>query len=397
MNDKKIITQKERNYIETLYLNFNLENASDTEDWGPSFSYYNVVSYMTDNMLPTGKYLSDADGRSWYQFENYRMGIMSYDKAKIANQFNCVIQYEQHHLWTLDKDLNGLDLPFDVDRKHYHIKRIDITKIAKHEPDYTINHGYLSPFKGHPLRPNRKEETVYLGNRKNGNVFRMYPKTLELLANKNYKKIALLSEYFGDIENLWTYELELQRKYLKGSLGIETLAQLDQVYSANSNIVGKIRFFKDTPKNKKLLEQNHRDRIKALVLTDFEEYERVEKKRYAPSFDYLIKRIVKESDAYLDSMEIERTNDEYMKIINAVISERIDTVQKDMVIDYVDTVYSDDMAQMTAKHILMRDNQTNELEIESKRHFGTLPIGKPALALAPQKEIYLQSEKSLFS
>ena len=139
MNDKKIITQKERNYIETLYLNFNIENASDNEIDHPSLNYFNVMSYLNDVMLPTAKYLADADGRSWYQFENYRIGIMSYDKAKKANQFNCVIQYEQAHLWTLDKYLNGLDLPFDVDKKHYHIKRIDVTKIAKHKENYLKN------------------------------------------------------------------------------------------------------------------------------------------------------------------------------------------------------------------------------------------------------------------
>ena len=376
MNDKKIITEKERNYIETLYLYFNLECASDDVDWDSSYRYYNVLSFMKSCMFPSSEKLSFADGRDWYRFENYRIGIMDYNKARIANQFNCVIQYEQHHFWTLNKNLDGLDLPFDVDRKYYHIKRIDITKIAKHDTDYTINHGYLSPFRGHPLRPNRKEETVYFGNRKNGNLFRMYPKTLELLANKNYKKIALLSEYFGDIKNLWTYELELRRKYLKGTLGIETLADLSKVWEANSNIVGKIRFFKDTPKNRNLLNSNNQDRIKALRLTDFEDYDRLEKKRYTPSFNYLIKNIVKHADTYLDSMGIEKTNDAYIKIANAFLLQRVSYKGKDFVITFEDTPLSLELDEMTTKHALLRDNQTNELELEAKRHFGAFVPSK---------------------
>ena len=375
MNDKKIITQKEKNYIETLYLNFNLENASDNENQHGTLKYYNVYKYMADTMLCNAKYLSDADGRSWYQFPNYRLGIMPYDKAKIANQFNCVIQYEQHHLFTLDKNLTGLDLPFDVSREHYHIKRIDITKIAKHEEDYTINHGYLSPFKGHPLRPNRKEETVYLGNRKNGNVFRMYPKTIELIATRNYKKIALLSEYFGDIENLWTYELELHRKYLKGSLGIETLAQLDQIYLANKNIVGKIRFFKDTPANKKLLEQKNQSRIKALVLTDFEEYKRVEKKVYKPSYSWHINALKKEIKRYLAAGLEENEINYYMKMLTE-LTQDLDIEGKELTFNFENSDLVTEKAQMTAEHNIMRDNQGNDLEIEARRHFGVFVSDK---------------------
>lgn len=188
MNDKKIITEKEKNYIETLYLNFNLHTLMSSDEDHPTVKHYNVLSYMNDVMLPDAECLAEADGRLWYQFKNYRLGLMDYDKAKRANQFTCVIQYEQHHLWTLDKALTGLDLPFPAPRDLYHIKRIDITKIAKHERDYTIDHGYLSPFKGHPLRPNRKESTVYLGSRQNGCLFRMYPKTVELIETKNFKK-----------------------------------------------------------------------------------------------------------------------------------------------------------------------------------------------------------------
>jgi len=370
MTDKKIITEKERNYVETLYLYFNLEDASDNEQDHPAVQWLNVMGYVNDVMFPTAKYLAKAGGRTWYQFKNYRLGIMSYDKAKKANQFNCLIQYEQHHLWTLNKNLDDLDLPFDVDRKYYHIKRIDITKIAKHKEDYTVNHGYLSPYREYSYF----QGTHYLGNRRNGNVFRMYNKTVELLTDTkkhpiNYKKIALMSEFFGDIEDLYTYELELTRKYLKASLGIETLGQLDQVYAANSNIVGKIRFYKYNDKNRRLIAQNKRERIRAKILTDFEEFERIERKIYVTSFDYLIKNIVKDADRYVKTMKLEKNNEIYMKIANAFLSRRVSQDNKDLVITFEDTHLSDGMAQMTAKHKDMRVNQSNELEIEAKRLF----------------------------
>ncbi len=184
-------------------------------------------------------------------------------------------------MFTLDHDLTALDLPFGTDRTKYHIKRIDITKIAKHDEDYTKNYGYLSPYRTQDI----VNGTIYLGNRKNGNVFRMYDKTKELMTDTkdhpiDYKKIELLSSYFGSIENLYTYELELHRSQLKGTLGIETLADLPKVYAANKNIVGKIRFYRDNDRNKRLIRNNHRDRVSCRRLTDFVEYKRIAKKKY---------------------------------------------------------------------------------------------------------------------
>ncbi len=309
MNDKKIITQNEKNYIETLYLYCNIEDFASTKENHPTLNYYNMMSYISDTLLHSAQYLNEAKGRSWYRLPNYRIGIMDYDTAKKANQFNCVIQYEFDHLFTLDKNLTSLDLPFDGSLSDYHIKRIDITKIAKHDEDYLTNYEFISPYR----RNDRVNGTVYLGNRKAGNVFRMYNKTKELLDTENNKKIQVLTQYFGDIENLWTYELELSRSFLKNSLGIETLADLSKVYQAHKNIVGKIRFYDNNDKNKKLVSQKHGDRIKALFLADFVEYERIEKKKYTPSFDYAVEQMVKLVDTYAEKMDIEKTNEIYMK------------------------------------------------------------------------------------
>ncbi len=371
MNDKRIITKKELNYIETLYLYCNIEDfVSDSEDNHPTYNYWIMKKWIEDTMLHSAKHLGTAKGREWYKFDNYRLGIMEYDTAKAANQFNCIIQYEQYHMFTLDHDLSALDLPFGTDRTKYHIKRIDITKIAKHDENYTKNYGYLSPYRTQDI----VNGTIYLGNRKNGNVFRMYDKTKELMTDTkdhpiDYKKIELLSSYFGSIENLYTYELELHRSQLKGTLGIETLADLPKVYAANKNIVGKIRFYRDNDRNKRLIRNNHRDRVSCRRLTDFVEYKRIAKKKYKPSFEYAVKQMIKAADGYLDRSELDPTNDNYMKMINAFMSERVDHAHKDMIISFEDTILSHEMDEMSMKHKLMRDNQSNDLELQAKWAF----------------------------
>lgn len=379
MNDKKIITQIEKNYVDTLHLYCNLEDFIDDKNQHETIKYFNMYKYIAGTMLITAEKQKDADGREWYGFDNYRLGIMEYDKAKIANQFNCVILYSHSHIFPLNKNLDGLDLPFDCSRLKYHIKRIDLTKTAKLSTDYTINHGYISPYRSvHPLRPNRSKNTVYLGNRKNGNVFRMYPKTIELKEKKDYAKIALYTEYFGDIENLYSFELELRREYLRDTLGILTLADLSKVWEANKNIVGRIRFFKDTPKNRKLLEQNNHKRIKALRLTEYVDYERVEKKKYKTSYSWHINFLKKEIRRYLDAgLEANEIN-YYMRLFTD-LTDNLDINGKELTFNFENSDLVIDKAQMTAKYKLLRENQDNSLEIESKRHFGVFVSGKKKL------------------
>ena len=378
MSDRKIITEKELNYIETLYLYCNIEDFVsmikftdydiNLNNISTNSAYNMMKEYVLPSMFNDENSIGISKGRNWYKFKEYRIGIMPHDMAKNANQFNCIIQYEQNYMFTLKHDLKGIKLPFGGNFKQYHIKRIDITKIAKHKENYMVNHGYISPFRVE----SNYEGTIYLGNRKNGNVFRMYNKTKELLDTENYKKIELFSEYFGDIENLYTYELELSRAYLKNTLGIETLSDLSKIYKAYKNIVGGIRFYKDTDRNKRLIKNDNRDRVSCKKLTDFVDYERMPKKRYKTSFDYMKKNIISSMDKYIDKSGLDRTNNEYMKIINSLMSERINQNEKDLVITFEDTAQSDAMDKMRAKHILLRDNQSNELEIEANRLFGAI-------------------------
>lgn len=393
MSDVKIVTEKELNYIETLYLSCNLEDflvekrksvpsvldhglhvSSDdlSDNLTAHEAYKYMMSYYYDTLftLPPCISLGVAEGRTWYKMPNYRIGIMDYNTAKKANQFNCVIQYEQHYMFTLDQDLNNIDYPFGGSPKNYNIKRIDVTKIIKCNTDYTKGYGFISPFRGIA----NYYGTIYLGHRKNGNVVRIYDKTKELLDTDNGKKIELLSSYFGDIENLYTFELELRRSHLKENLGIQTMADIPKIFEVYKNTLGKIRIYEDTDHNKKLIAQGNRSRINAEILTDFEEFSRIKKKKYVPSVDYAIDKAVRILDRYLSSMDLDRTNENYLPLINKIISKRIDNSFMDTTLVLTPNDFSDSIRKMKFKHIAMRDNQSNDLERDSFRIYGRCPL-----------------------
>jgi len=117
----------------------------------------------------------------------------------------------------------------------------------------------------------------------------------------------------------------LHRKYLKDVLGIDTLAQLNDVWSASQSIVSRIRIFPITDRNRKLIEQNHRQRVEAMRLTPLTDYDRPERKRYKRSYKAMVK------------------------------SERVK-----------------DLKEMHRKHQAMRDGQTDELEREAAARFAPL-------------------------
>jgi len=376
MSDMMMITKKELNYIETLYLYCNLETFCD-----PSIQYHDIDDYgryilfmkwAKDCYLPDAVPLGESKGRMWYKFPHYRIGIMDFRIAKKANQFNCIIQYEQHYMITLDRELKDIDLPFGGTKKDYHIKRIDVTKIAQTDIDYTVNYGYISPYR----QKANYYGTIYLGHRKNGNVFRIYNKTKELLETENYSKIELLSSYFGNIENLYTFELELQRKYLKETMGITTLDDLDKVYKAYNNIVGKIRMYPITDQNQKYIEKNKRERIKATLITEYEDYQRVKKRSYKPSIDYAIERNMKTVSRYIDSMGI-NDKDEIKKVY-AQFASSYSSKLGDFEVTYEPTLIKKEYDETFNKIDIIRANQTNDLLKEAIRAFAPTETQDPS-------------------
>jgi hypothetical protein len=278
-------------------------------------------------------------------------------------------------MFSLGERLKGLDLPFDGNFYQYHIRRIDISQIVKTRHDYLTNKKYISSYRVEDrITKNGIVETVYLGHRKNGNVFRMYNKTIELLTDNkdhpiDHKKIELFSKYFGDIEDLYTFELELHRKYLKANYGIERLSDLEKVYKAYGQIVGKIRIYEDNDNNKKLIKSKHHDRIDDLMcFTEYKEFKRVNQKRYKPSKYYAIDKAVHAIEGYENSIE-DLTEAEKILIIDEIASRLIG---KDIDIHIGSGRYD----EMQEKHEKMRNNQDDSLLIEARRAFKKVQSNK---------------------
>ena len=406
MADKRIVTKQELNYIETLYLQCNLEDfiikdstshdlllgeekqngkkvtQSDIDKIYGKERYEHMLIYVHDTILSNGEYLSESNGRMWYQLPNYRMGIMDYDKAKKSNQYNIVIQYEWEHLYSLSANLKGLDLPFDGTRDQYQFKRVDLTKIFQSDFDYLTNKGFISPYrKMHIEKNNDIVETVYLGHRNNGNVYRMYNKTIELKTDTekhpiNYKKIELLSKYFGNIEDLYTFELELHRSYLKEQLNITTLDQLDKLYTAYHSIVGKIRIYEDTDQNKEHLLLNHRHRIDANTITEYKEYKKVYRAKHKPSKQYAMDKQNKIFNRYIESMGI--TDEKEINKLKLEFGMNIVSNDKqDVTIEYSDSQMETEYKDTYNKIQLMRDNQDDQLFKESNEAFAPIMTQSP--------------------
>jgi len=401
MADTQIITEQELNYIETLYLQCNLEDFiiknSTHNDWllgeekknGKKVTqsdidkiygkerYDHMLSYVFDTLLSNAEFLGDANGRMWYGLDNYRLGIMDYDKAKKSNQFNVIVQYEWEHLYSLDENLIGLDLPFDGDKKNYNFKRIDVCKIFKSKYDYLTNKGFISTYRKIDKKGTDKvTETVYLGHRKNGNVYRMYNKTIELKKDTedhpmDYKKIELLSKYFGDVEDLYTFELELHRSYLKEQLAITTLDQLDQVYQAYHSIVGKVRIYEDTDQNKEHILGKHHARIRANTITEYKEYKKVYRAKYKPSKQYAMDKQAKTFSRYIESMKI--TDEKEINRLKLEFAMNIaSTDNQDIIMTYEPSFEAKDYDDMKEKHDRLR-NGDSPLDFQAYQAFRPHP------------------------
>jgi hypothetical protein len=399
----KIISEKTLNYIETLYLYANLQDFCSInahtlpkevymtfmED-APESTYGNFNSYteylqmnqyLYDTLLYNYDVLGYANGRQWYDIGYCRIGIMDYDLAEKTNQFNVEIQYTQAHLFSLGDELKGLKLPLGGTFEQYHIKRIDVTQIVKTPHDYLTNHNFISPYRTIDRHEkNGKTETVYLGNRSSGNVFRMYNKTIELNVDTkvkpmNYSKIELFSSYFGDIENLYTFELELHRKYLKPTFGIDTLKDLKKVYQAQKDIVGKIRIYRDTDANKKLVKTNHRNRIKTLGFMEYKELPRLKKKKYKLSKTYMIDKAVTAFNRYEDAVSEPLTLSEKLSIFDEIISKMSN--HQDISIELLDSTATIEYDAMKSKIESMRDNQDDQLLRESSSYFSPISLQRP--------------------
>jgi len=177
----------------------------------------------------------------------------------------------------------------------------------------------------------------------------------------DYKKIELFSKYFGDIEDLYTFELELHRKYIKKSFNIDTLEDIEKLYKVYSEIVGKIGIYEDNDKNRKLAKQNNRDRINCLYFTEYKEFKRTTQKRYKPSKYYAIDKAVNAVESY--SKSIGSLSEAEKILMLDEIATRL--LNKDIEIDIGSSEYD----EMQEKYELLRDNQGNDLEKQAYKAF----------------------------
>lgn len=270
-------------HIDTLYLYY----KCTYEEYNHSlevFANYPMISY--------------AKGYDWYDFGIARVGIMDYDKSKISNTYPIVIQYNATYLMTIH--INDLRLFFSPDLNKYFIKRIDYAytfNVSEIEFDL-IDSIVVSKFfmKSSVIYgSDRKIETLYLGLRRTGKVFRLYNKSRELKDKNNHEKQQILFHHFGTLDNLFVYEIELHRKYLRDRCGIDTLAQLDKLNSVVYVLFSSLQFCEMNDHNMLNIKNKNYSRIdfvtpfKDIIKT--QEFDFIPVVRYEKSKDFLLKSL----------------------------------------------------------------------------------------------------------
>ena len=377
INDELLTFADSVHYIETLYLQTNLHSHIEGEL--PNDKKHKIaLDKLFDDVLFNAEYVGTSKGREWYRADNYRIGVITdYDKAIKSNWYTCLIQYEQHHMWACMADIDLLELPLANDKSLYKIQRADATLIYKSDIDYLNGYGVISKYrKQHTIDKSGVIETKYLGTRSSGNMVRWYNKTNELKQTENYKKIELLSRYFGDIENLFTIELEMNREYLFRTMNIDTLKDLSRVKDAYKNIVGSMRVYELNTENELNLKNNNSSRIEGFRFAEWVEYKRIAKKSYKPSKSYLVDRMKKSSLRYIESMKVknEDINKELLSIVNELIGALdLTNGKEDMIISYEPTMLSEELKEMREKHERVR-GVNDLLIVESNKAMQFYPF-----------------------
>jgi len=266
---------KEISYIDTLELYYNFLSKQD---------YIESLKKLE----PLGK-LGEAGGYAWFRFPNYRLGvIIDYDRQKLtgSNYYDVIIQYENKYLYYLGLNLDGIELPFSKSKSDYIYRRVDFAKIVKSDIDYTYGFGYVSGnWRQHPFKYGRTgETTIYLGDRRKGHTLRIYNKSKELKEKKDYEKATRLRKVFGDIENLYNFEYEFRRQYLR-LWQIHTLKQHKELIEFANYLLSNIYLIEDTPVNRKLVDSNNYDDIDNKIY--IQDYNGVPPKK--PKRDTLVK------------------------------------------------------------------------------------------------------------
>ena len=142
------------------------------------------------------------------------------------------------------------------------------------------------------------------------------------------------------------------------------LSQFNDILKASQNIISKIKIIKDNERNRKLVEQNHRDRIEYEVLTEYIAFNRPKKKKYGRSRKAMINRIKKEINAYLSAFPDEDNVNFYTSLISDLLSDV--TNGKDLEIYIDDSERKKEYDEMFKKFEEQRSNQkSSNLDFEA--------------------------------
>jgi hypothetical protein len=295
-------------YIDTLYI------------YGETFivdDYIDTTQRLLDNYIQTGKLekVGTANGYEWYQDAETknRVGIMDFYKARRANLHPFQIQYASTYLIPLTINMHKKD---EIDGLEFYgidmfcemtVKRVDFSRVLQMDDDYRISSLYIAPFQKDTLhRTSQEIETLYLGKRTSGKLYRHYNKTKELREKNDYTKINIFSDIFGSTKNLYTYEIELHRKYLSTKLKDLNIVNVDQMCKIALKTLSTIHHVQDTEYNRKQLKSRHYERVEGYMFCPTEgldvviydivkrgEFNTKEQRTRLPSFEYMAKKIDK--------------------------------------------------------------------------------------------------------
>ena len=296
---RKISTPYE--YIDTLYLawRFDIDKTKilEAEFYSKFKGRFEIVG--------------TSQGYHWFLLPNFgRIGVIAdYENIYRANAYSFIIQYDNEYL--LKESINNLDIfPKKIDtlifpRLETKIKRIDFSIITNDTRILSDSVDSLSRYRSQTvIKKGDRVETVYLGKRANGKVFRYYRKDIELMQDKNILKADYFRFYFPDIDfnkPVMVAELELHRKHLMPKYGINGFADWNKILTLFRQNFMDIKFYVKNDENIRLIEQRHHDKVETICF-DFVVKKKLEQNRdqYKPSLSFLFSRVDKIIQKFLD-------------------------------------------------------------------------------------------------
>lgn len=245
-------------HIDTLYLSYNCDFEA----------YLEALEIIADKDLAFYR-----DGRHFYDFGYARVGHLDWEICQKSNNYPFVVEYNFEYLYQTDllSDWQQIELPFgdilfdDCLFEDYLIKRIDYNITFQMEDCELLQKIFVSPYFQKPwlsLDGSYNTETVNLGYRKTGKGFRLYNKTKELSDKKNFIKCDMLRNTFGSLDNLYSLEVEILRKYILQRTDCKgRLCDFEKVVELAKHLLGSIKYCDWTEKNLKLMRSKNYNKI----------------------------------------------------------------------------------------------------------------------------------------